>query len=170
MEALAFDVKSGRLWLLVCSKLLDSIVAVLVRVHLSVLLTRTAKSLLVQVVLRVLRKPWSWTVSHVLSILLLLLHHKVVSFGFVRKESPTRYIHLLLDHIVVTVPPILNSTHYSIVVELLVGILECVQILLLLVQVVLVHFLFKLDVFLVNSVDLLSQLFMLPFESRDLIV
>lgn len=40
----------------------------------------------------------------------------------------------------------------------------------MLVYIVLVHFLLKLNIFLVNSVDLLSELFMLSLESLDLLV
>ena len=53
---------------------------------------------------------------------------------------------------------------------MLVWILNCRQILLLLIQVVLVHLFLKLDVFFVNSVDLLTEVFMLPLESLDQLV
>lgn len=56
------------------------------------------------------------------------------------------------------------------VLVLTVGILDSGQVLLLLVQVVLVHLFLELDVLLVNSVDLLTEVFMLPLKSLDQLV
>jgi hypothetical protein len=53
---------------------------------------------------------------------------------------------------------------------LLVRILDSGQVLLLLVQVVLIHLFLELDVLLVNSVDLLSEILMLPLESLGQLV
>lgn len=52
------------------------------------------------------------------------------------------------------------------VLELL-GILQRREVLLLPVEIVLVHLFFELDVFLVDSVDLLSQVLVLSLESLD---
>ena len=55
-------------------------------------------------------------------------------------------------------------------VLVLVWILDGREVLLLLVQVVLVHLFLELDVLLVNSVDLLSEILMLSFESFDQLI
>ena len=56
------------------------------------------------------------------------------------------------------------------VLVLLSWILDCGKILLLLVQVVLIHLFLELDVLLVNPVDLLTEVLMLPLESLDQLV
>lgn len=52
----------------------------------------------------------------------------------------------------------------------LVWILNGRQVLLLLVQVILIHFFLELDVLLVNSVDLLSEILMLSLESFNQLI
>ena len=64
----------------------------------------------------------------------------------------------------------LHSSGFLVLLLLvLVWILNSLQILLVLVQVVLVHLLLELDVLLVNSVDLLSQLIILPLQSSEIL-
>ena len=65
--------------------------------------------------------------------------------------------------------PVSNTASVLLLIPL-VWILDGRQVLLLLVQVVLVHLFLELDVLFVNSIDLLSEVLVLPLESLDQLI
>ena len=117
---------------------------------------------------------WCWTEAIVLS-----LPCGVVIEDFLGEETTSSDINFLLDDgLVSSESPILNVSEHTfhtssvllvLRVLVLVWILNSLQVLLMLVQVVLVHLLLELDVLLVNPVDLLSQLIILPLQSTQVL-
>lgn len=145
---------------------------VLVSINRRVASLRWTISSLVSVV-SVELSSWSWTIA----IVLLLLPH-VVSEDLLGEETTTVDIYLLLNDLVANsaVPHVGHPSSDALslvlvaVLVLLVWILNRGQILLLLVQVVLVHLFLELDVLLINSVDLLTEVLVLPLKSLDQLV
>ena len=92
-------------------------------------------------------------------LLLLLLIHTICEY-FCREKATTTHINFFLDYFKPGTTPL-------IVIHPILVVLWILHVLLLLVQVVLLYLFLQLDVLLVNSVDLLSQVLMLPLESLD---
>ena len=116
-----------------------------------------------------------WSHSWTLTLILLVLLPHVVGENFFREKSSTSHFDLLCDLFLgsLTVVPIVKGANNSFTLALMVEltrILNGRQILLLLVQVILVHLFLELDVFFVNSVDLLSEVLMLPLKSLNQLI
>ena len=151
--------------------ILDKVLAaVLVSIDLSVASLARAVSSLVGVV-SVVHVSWGRAET-----CLVVLLPQVVSEHLLREESSAIYINLLLDHLVAdgiaehVRHPAGNALALVLLVLVLLWILNGREVLLLLVQVVLVNLFLELDVLFVNSVDLLSEVLMLPLESLGQLV
>ena len=155
------------LLIIVVNKVLS---AVLISIDLGIASLARAVSSLVGVV-SVVHVSWGRAETS-----LVVLLPQVVGEHLLREESSAIYINLLLDHLVAdgiaehVRHPAGNALALVLLVLVLLWILNGREVLLLLVQVVLVNLFLELDVLFVNSVDLLSEVLMLPLESLGQLV
>lgn len=148
--------------------LVSSVVLVLISVDRKVVSLSIFHSLVVSVnsqVTIVSARSWAVWILHTAVLVV-----RVGSEHLLGEETTSVNINLLFDLLLLSTKhvtePASNATAPWLVVELL-WILNGRQVLLLLVQVVLVHLFLELDVLFVDSVDLLTEVLMLPLESLD---